>query len=879
MPENRKRPREEVREKPGKKQRKKAKLMSDDHILAASKADLKKYNDDNPGIFEEVDFSTSIHRIRAEFIKQQALFEVRKYDGSSDEDEEGDSDGDDEDEVDGDSDGDESVEEDEDEDSDDEDSDSDEDRTTTQRKKKQPLEKKAAKKKSPKKLPTKNKTKILPPSTPKKSPPRSIGITPKSPTVASPSAVSALLRPRVDLERVAKSAQCLGERFVRGGNEHLKPSQSRSLRRNDLVAIPNADFSAATTKHKFTEEILFCSYYVYFYVVTAIERTAITLQYEGRIEPLEKNPPAEFTRPLHLDQLSRDSIKLPLDQHGNWVIATTKGHPLFQALFPSNARDRSGNGKSNGGGSSGSKDNGSRSSSGSGSSSSSGGSSSSSRSSGSSRSSTSHGSCSSRSSGRGSDSNTGNSVTFSPNDNIIMATGVDGVAELPFVGTTTPPMTAAIDTLYWRPLGSGKSVSSHHSNPTNHQPLVCNWSSSEFYLVNVNRQDTKESTVAEEKKEETVLARRLVNPHHVTTHFTGKGLEVKPLEDVIRYFANQSISVRNDKEAHGPSVSSGWNQIMFDVAVFNQISTCKVYRSASLYGTYYKFGLFKSTSNPNELDSSSPRLTDFIAASLSFDPDQKVTSDNDNSGQKVILGAAIHQVELVLSLSRHPAVFLHAFEPIVTALSDPTHEVGKDLYTVAALTWHFEISLAEFFRRIRYHKGQSDVLVFRRLLWSVVVSPFVNLTPQVPICYSLANQTRQLQKMAAVHRKEAPALQTPPPTQSRTAIADTTMSNVSAAITTATSTKSSVPTNRKFCKYHFASYLKVPFPGAENKIPECTFKNDPAKCPACPHQDFSTWAKKDLQALLTSAKGDFKNASSAWSSIYNGMMTAIDGLA
>ena len=159
-------------------------------------------------------------------------------------------------------------------------------------------------------------------------------------------------------------------------------------------------------------------------------------------------------------------------------------------------------------------------------------------------------------------------------------------------------------------------------------------------------------------------------------------------------------------------VSDRWSQTNFDVAVFNQISTCKVYRSATLYESYYKFGIFKSTSNPNELDSSSPRLTDFIAASLSFDPEQKVSSDTDNSGQKVILAAAIHQAELVLSLSRHPAVFLHAFAPIVTALCDATHEVGKDMYTVSALTWHFEMSLAEFFRRIRYHKGPSDVLVF-----------------------------------------------------------------------------------------------------------------------------------------------------------------------
>ena len=386
-----------------------------------------------------------------------------------------------------------------------------------------------------------------------------------------------------------------------------------------------------------------------------------------------------------------------------------------------------------------------------------------------------------------------------------MAAGVDGVAELPFLGTPIPPLTAALDTIYWRPLKSGQAVSSTSSNPTNHQPLVCCSSSTEFHLVNVNRQDTKESTVTEDKKEETVLARRLVNPSHVSTHFTGKGLEIKPLDDVRKFFANQSISVRNDRDAHGPLVTDRWSQINFDVAIFNQISTCKIYRSATLYDSYYKFGLFKSTSNPNELDSSSPRLTDFIAASLSFDPEQKVSSDTDNSGQKVILATAIHQAELVLSLSRHPAVFLHAFAPIVTALNDATHEVGKDMYTVSALTWHFEMSLAEFFRRVRYHKGPSDVSVFRRLLWTIVVSPFVNLTPQVPICYSLAHQTRQLQKLAAAHKKDATALQTPPSTQVRTSIVDNPLNNVSVAIATTSSTKSTVPMNKKVCKYHFAS--------------------------------------------------------------------------
>jgi predicted metal-binding protein len=83
--------------------------------------------------------------------------------------------------------------------------------------------------------------------------------------------------------------------------------------------------------------------------------------------------------------------------------------------------------------------------------------------------------------------------------------------------------------------------------------------------------------------------------------------------------------------------------------------------------------------------------------------------------------------------------------------------------------------------------------------------------------------------------------------------------------------------NKKVCKYHFASYLKVPFPGAENKFPECTFKDEPSNCPACPHQDFSTWAKKDLQHLLTQAKNDF-SASATWSSIYTGMVAAIEKL-
>lgn len=134
-------------------------------------------------------------------------------------------------------------------------------------------------------------------------------------------------------------------------------------------------------------------------------------------------------------------------------------------------------------------------------------------------------------------------------------------------------------------------------------------------------------------------------PHHVLNHFTGKGLDIRPLEDVKKFLANQSISVRDDRDTFGPFGSDSWSQVLFDVIGYNQVRT--VYKSAYLYDSYDKFSIFKSTSNPNELYPSSPRVTDFTSASLYFDPEHKVTSDYDNSGQKVILGTAIHLVARV----------------------------------------------------------------------------------------------------------------------------------------------------------------------------------------------------------------------------------------
>jgi hypothetical protein len=97
-----------------------------------------------------------------------------------------------------------------------------------------------------------------------------------------------------------------------------------------------------------------------------------------------------------------------------------------------------------------------------------------------------------------------------------------------------------------------------------------------------------------------------------------------------------------------------------------------------------------------------------------------------------------------------------------------------------------------------------------------------------------------------------------------------------APINSGGSKTSTPPSNRKVCKYYLASFLKVPFHGSD-KIPACTFADDPMNCPTCPHQDFSTWSKADLTQLLTGSKGDF--SSQSWSRLYPNMLAAIEKLA
>jgi len=270
--------------------------------------------------------------------------------------------------------------------------------------------------------------------------------------------------------------------------------------------------------------------------------------------------------------------------------------------------------------------------------------------------------------------------------------------------------------------------------------------------------------------------------------------------------------------------------------------------------------------NEWELDRTSVRVSDLIATSLNFLPEQTVSSSHELSGQKVILGMAIQQVELVHSLLRNPAVFVDAFVPIVEALNDPTHEVCKDVYSVPALTWFFELCLADFYRRIRYHQGAPNAVAFRRLLWKVVVCPFLNLTQQVQISFNLAAQTKQMIKIEAMQKKK-------PVSAGKLAGTSDTLPDkqqeATAPMNSGGSRTSTPPSNRKVCKYYLASFLRVPFPGTD-KIPVCSFADDPMNCPTCPHQDFSTWSKADLTQLLSGSKSDF--SSQSWSRLYPSML-------
>lgn len=815
-------------------------------IQQAKKKDLERFQKLYPKIFKRIslDGGDNLQVLRTKFIVKRAIYvrENNLSDDDSDVDENDDDDDEDE------------EEEDEDEDSEEEDSSDSEDSTRSK--------KSTTKKKTPEK------------NLSRRTPPRSGGgAVMKSPSVADRRAAFALVYPT---DRVPKSAQQFAKIYKRSGQENLTSVGCSRIAVGDLVAVPNSDFSRAPDSMEMDEVTLFTSYTVYFFRVLKVtsDCKSVILKYVGRIEPLDPTTTPTFRTSLNLDYIPRDRWECSCDPSGRLVVATTKGKNHLKSVFTkdsSSSSGGSGGGKSSdssrghrrskednsdGSNRDGHDDGGDRA-----------------------RDRSSFGGGSSRERNRSS----GNiSVSFSMYDDDTFRTEMEDV-ELPFLGPATPPLVAAKETIFWRPSGSLKAVSGTNSFNPQHQPMVCTQTEAEFVLINAARVDTKEATEIQRKFADSVILRNLVNPVKVTVFITGKGLDLKHLTEVKTLFANQAISVRNGQDAFiSPEKNPGtWDQLRFDVHVYNTISSSTVLQDHTTYEKFLKFGFVKNMGNEWELDSTSVRLSDLIATSLNFLPEQTVSSSHELSGQKVILGMAIQQVELVHSLLRNPAVFVDAFVPIVAALNDPTHEVCKDVYSVPALTWFFELCLADFYRRIRYHQGAPNAVAFRRLLWKVVVYPFLNLTQQVQISFNLAAQTKQMMKIEAMQKKEkkhvsAGKLAGTSDTLLGKQQEATAPVNSAAPVNSGGSRTSTPPSNRKVCKYYLASFLQVPFPGTD-KIPVCTFADDPMNCPTCPHQDFSTWSKADLTQLITGSKGDF--SSQSWSRLYPSMVAAIDKLA
>ena len=820
-----------------KKKAKKAQLMSQEEMMGAKKDALIQYQADFPHIFPaNIDFSVKISDLRFKFWGLQIAHEA-VAETSSDDDDEEDDDEEDEDDDDGD------------------DSDDSGDRKRTPAARHSP---------SP--------TRMTPPRSGKNSATKSAA---KSPSVVDSDALQALVGQQLSVDgiKIATSCQKLASRFVRGGNQNLKAVTQLMI--GDLVAIPDADFSRA--RSDIGEVTLFKSYHMYFYTVVGLPPEKVSLEYAFRSEPLDNKSRPEFTTPLDLELAPRTCFDLPILRGCRWIIATAKGQPALRKLYPVDSSSSSG-----GGG----KDNSnhdSRRESGGGSGRSSSSNSSSNRGSNSSSSSNNGRSDSTKDSRRGSSSSGGrrHSGTVTFNDNILG--GVELVQELPFVGSVRPPDEAAVETMFWRPYGAGKPVSST-TTVGSQLPMFCPQTQVEFIYANASRCSSKEAVDFDQKMAETIIPRQLANPNpdYLGTYFTGKGTDIRPVTEIHAFLANRTVSVKNQSimqnKSTGDSALVIWDQLRFDISVYNQVSTAEAYRDAALFDRYFKHGFTAKVTDDWTLDATSPRLANFVARSLHFSPDIEVSTASELLYQKGVLASAIHHLEMFESLNRHPFVFLQAFKPIQEALTDPSHEVCNHVYTIPALVWLFELSLARFYRHIRHHRGAPDVVAFRRILWELVVSPFVNISQQVQIAYNLSQQSAHLKQLETAQKRLKSATVEQKSTQAETPIPSKSGSRPAGVITNISPPKiSTVPPDRLVCKYHLASFLQVTFLGSD-RLPQCVFKDDPLKCLACPHQDFSTWTKSALLQLLSDSKDDFLNSSRQWTAIYPKLIDAVERL-
>ena len=106
----------------------------------------------------------------------------------------------------------------------------------------------------------------------------------------------------------------------------------------------------------------------------------------------------------------------------------------------------------------------------------------------------------------------------------------------------------------------------------------------------------------------------------------------------------------------GDSALVIWDQLRFDISVYNQVSTAEAYRDAELFDRYFEHGFTAKMTDDWTLDATSPRLANFVARSLHFSPDIEVSTASELLYQKGVLASAIH-LEKCSNLSTDTPLF------------------------------------------------------------------------------------------------------------------------------------------------------------------------------------------------------------------------------
>ena len=456
----------------------------------------------------------------------------------------------------------------------------------------------------------------------------------------------------------------------------------------------------------------------------------------------------------------------------------------------------------------------------------------------------------------------------------------------PFVGPVPPATIAATDAKenpFFTVISERMDTSS-----TTHRFLQDPGQELEFPLINILKTSTQESADNLRKLEETSTTRRLINPTMIVYLLTGKGLDLKPREQVVTYFTQ--LHMQPTTVTFGPPGT--WDQREVFIRLFSRLRSCRLLTNDDLFDDHMRYGTKLDPSSDWKISDSknNTRITDFLPVETTFDADSSCCSRADLLSLKSQLASVLRFVEHGHVLLRHPYIFLDSFSVCADALQNQQHQVCKDIFTVPCLVWFFEILLGQFFRTVRYLKGVYTAKGLRALLFDTVVLPFTRIGDSEATRYSVltlqANQTPLPKKGIKQVQKTSMKNDTIDPTTSTT---NSMMEDLNSTSTPTTTTRppNNISTSRQIvvprsgsiapksvCKYWLCSYLQVPFTATTN-IPQCTYQTPDGVCPVHPHQDFDRFSKEEFLQLLGACRHEFLNSNSPWPQMYEAVAAKI----